>query len=143
MIKELLDGAKALRACRKTDGIDTLDKLVALYKSPQGREFCAKYNYPSREQWNKIAKHWSKDELRRHGIFINEPSLQVVYNPETAVAVNTHLYATFNGADKAHRIIALHGANVTVRAKNYAVFAIESDDSAITNITKDDTCVRL
>ena len=143
MIKELLDGATALGACRKTDGIDTLDKLVALYESPQGREFCAKHNYPSREQWTEISQHWSKDELRQRHIYIDEPELQALYNPGTAVAVGTCLHATFNGADEAQRLIALHGANVTICADNYAVFAVENDGTADVAITKDETCIQL
>lgn len=143
LIKELLDGATALGACRKTDGIDTLDKLVALYKSPQGREFCAKHNYPSREQWTEISQHWSKEELRQRHIYIDEPQAQTVYNPGTAVAVGTCLHATFNGADEAQRIIALYGANVTICADNYAVFAVAKDGTANVSITKDDTSIQL
>ena len=143
LIKELLDGANALGACRKTTGIDTLDKLVALYESPQGREFCAQHHYPSREQWSEIAKHWSKDELRQRHIYIDELTLQVVYNPGTAVVVGSCLHATFNGADEAQRIIALHGAKVTICADNYAVFAVDNDGTADVAITKDSTCVQL
>lgn len=143
LIKELLDGANALGACRKTTGIDTLDKLVALYESPQGREFCAQHNYPSREQWSEIAKHWSKDELHQRHIYIDEPAMQVVYNPGTAVVVGSCLHATFNGADEAQRIIALHGAKVTIFADNYAVFAVDNDGTADVASTKDDTSIQL
>lgn len=143
LIKELLDGATALGACRKTDGINTLDKLVALYESPQGREFCAKHNYPSREQWSEIAKHWSKEELRQRHVYIDEPTLQVAYNPGTAVVVGTSLHATFNGADETQRIIALHGSSITICADNYAVFAVDNDDTADVAITKDDTTIQL
>lgn len=143
MIKDLLDGAIALGACRKTDGIDTLDKLVALYESPQGREFCAKHNYPSREQWTEIAQHWSMEELHQRHIYIDDSQDQNAYNPGTAVVVGTCFHATFNGADEAQRIIALHGANVTICAENYAVFAVDNDGTTDVAITKDDTCIQL
>lgn len=143
MIQELLDGATALGACRKTDGIDTLDKLVALYESPQGREFCAKHNYPSREQWTKISQYWSKDELHRRHIYINEPEPLALYNPGTAVSVGTCLHATFSGADRTQRLIALHGTKATICANNYAVFAVESDNTTDVTISKDGTSIQL
>lgn len=143
LIKELLEGATALGACRKTDGIDTLDKLVALYESPQGREFCSKHDYPSPEQWEEISRHWSREELHRHHIYIYEPEPQTVHNPGTAVAVGTTLHTTFDGADEIQRIIALHHAAVAVRADNYAVFAIDNDDTTEVSITKDNTSIQL
>ena len=145
MIKELLDGAKALGACRKTDGIDTLDKLVALYESPQGREFCSEHNYPSRQQWIHIRAHWGREELRKRHIYVDESNVQCVCNPGMVVAVgaNTCLHATLNNADNAHCIIAIRGAKVTICAENYAVFEVLNDGTADVAITKDETAIQL
>lgn len=145
MIKELLDGAKALGACRKTDGIDTLDKLVALYESPQGREFCREHNYPSAQQWERIRDHWGRDELRKQGIYVDEATVQSVCNPGTAVAVGagTCLHATLSGSDELQRIIAVRGARVTICAEDYAVFEAVNDGTANIAITKDATVVQL
>lgn len=145
LIKELLDGASALGACRKTDGVDTLDKLVELYTSPQGREFCAKHNYPSREQWSRIAEHWSREELRKRNIYVDEPTVQCVSNPGTVVAAGakTCLHVSLDGADNSHRIIAVRGAKVTICAENYAVYEVINDGTADIAITKDSTAVQL
>lgn len=145
MIKELLDGAKALGACRKTDGIDTLDKLVALYESPQGREFCAEHNYPSRLQWIHIREHWGREELRKRNIYVDEPTVQCVSNPGTVVAVGTKtcLHITLNNADNAHRVIAIRGTKVSICAEDYAVFEVVNDGTADIAITKDTTAVQL
>lgn len=145
MIKELLDGAKALGACRKTDGIDTLDKLVALYESPQGREFCAEHNYPIRTQWMRIVEHWGREELRMRNIYVDEPAVRCVCNPGAVVAVgsSTCLHVTLNGADEFHRIIALQGAKVTICAENFTVFEIINDGTADVAITQDSTAAQL
>lgn len=145
MIKELLDGANALGACRKTDGIDTLDKLVALYESPQGREFCARHHYPSRRQWIRIREHWSREKLRERNIYVDEAYVRCACNPGTVVAVGskTCLHVTLNGAEEAQRIIAIRGAKVTICAENYAVYEIINDGTADVAITKDETAVQL
>ena len=51
MITLLLDKARALGACRKTDGVTTLDDLLNLFRSPQGLEFCLRHHFPSHEEF--------------------------------------------------------------------------------------------
>lgn len=146
MIKELLDGATALGACRKTDGIDTLDKLVALYESPQGREFCAKHNYPSREQWLRIGQHWSDEELTKRNLFIDNRYAHILErNPGYIVLVgaSTKAQIVVAGADEKQTIVALHGATASITASYYAVFEMITDGTADVAITKDDTCIQL
>ena len=145
MIKELLEGAKALGACRKIDGIDTLDQLVELYESPQGREFCMERSYPSRQQWTGIRDHWGGEELCKRNIYIDAAGAGCVCNPGTVVAVGseTCLHATLSGADEMQRVIALCGANVTICAENYAVFEVINDGTASVAVTKDATVVQL
>lgn len=146
IIKELLDGATALGACRKTDGVDTLDKLVALYESPQGREFCARHNYPSREQWLGISNNWSIEELTAHNIFIDGASRRgIERNPGYIVLVgaSTKAQILLEGANKKQTIIALHGANVDITAIDYAVFEVLTDDTAHISIYKDKSVIQL
>lgn len=147
LIEELLKGATELGACNKTKGITTLAELVALFTSPQGREFCIKHNYPSREQWRQIADHWSAEELSRYGVYVDLPSdyTETQDNPGTIIAVGetTHIDIRIWGADKLYRIMLMHGATATITASHYAVFDIEAGNGCKYQITKDETARQL
>ena len=146
LIKELLDGATALGACRKTDGIDTLDKLIALYESPQGREFCAKHKYPSREQWIRIKKHWGASELSNRNVYIDNRCAHLIeQNPGTIVLVGaeTRAQLVLSGADEKQTITVLHDATANITASDYAVFEVITDGTANIEISKDDTAIQL
>lgn len=146
MIEELLTNANDLGACGKTAGIDSLDKLVALYESPQGREFCAKHNFPTREQWIRIGQHWGNQELTRHNIYIDSRNAHILErNPENIVLVgaSTKAQVILAGADKKHTIFALHGATVDLIATDYAVFEVVTDGLAHISINKDNTSIQL
>ena len=146
MIKELLDEAGTLGACRLTEGVDTLDKLIALYLSPQGREFCARRRYPTRLQWLRISQHWKNNELRARNIFIDCRDANILErNPGNIVLVgaSTKAQVLLTGADEKQTVIALHGATAVITASDYAVFEVIADDTTQISITKDDTTVQL
>lgn len=145
LIEELLAGAKALGACRKAGGIETLDQLLDLFLSPQGIEFCMNHNYPNRKTWKKIKEHFGEKALTERNIFIDDPIPVLDVNPGTIILVGerTSAYITAEGAEQTQRIIVLHGASAKVGAKNYAVLNLIYDKTARIDYQIDKTSILL
>jgi hypothetical protein len=142
MIQEILDGAKALGACNKTDGITTAEQLASLFFSPQGREFCAKHNYPTLQMWREIKQRIPN--LEDMGIYVDAKDVEVGNREYVAFIGETTGCVSFTNNDCVYHLILQHGAQAEVRAQNYAVYEVLQYDkeSHCTN-TKDNTAIKL
>ena len=141
MIAKILNGATALGACNKTEGITTTEQLAALFFSPQGREFCLKHNYPTLAMWREIKGHIP--DLTKMGIFIDAGAIEVQGKGNIALIGETRAVAKFAGNNYAFHALVLHGAEADIRAENYAVFLVETDSTGKATITKDKTSIQL
>lgn len=141
MIAKILNGAKTLGACRKTDGISTAEQLAALYFSPQGREFCLKHNYPTLAMWQEIKAQIPG--LEEMGIYIDAGAIELRNKENTALVGQTRAVAKFDENNSVFHVLALHGASVRIEAANYSVFEAETDKTGQATINKDKTAIRL
>lgn len=141
MIAKILNGAKALGACRKTDGITTAEQLAALYFSPQGREFCLKHNYPTLPMWQEIKA--TIPNLEDMGIYIDAGAIELQDKETIALVGETRAVAKFDRNNSVFRVMILHGATAEIEATNYSVFEVETDKTGKATIIKDKTAIQL
>lgn len=92
--------------------------LCGFFFSPQGCEFCKSINYPSLEMFRSM-----KGNVESFGVHIEE-NVKAVNEDKAIIGGTAEL--TFQGTDKAYKVIIMHGGNVRIKISNYAVVRIEN-----------------
>ena len=117
-VKDILNKAIGLGACSQSSKATDWKSLVWLFFSPQGCEFCKSINYPSLEMFRSM-----KGNVESFGVHIEENVKAV--NEDKAIIGGTAEF-TFQGTDKAYKVIIMHSGNVRIKISNYAVVRIEN-----------------
>lgn len=117
-VKDILNKAIGLGACSQSSKATDWKSLVWLFFSPQGCEFCKSINYPSLEMFRSM-----KGNVESFGVHIEE-NVKAVNEDKAIIGGTAEL--TFQGTDKAYKVIIMHGGNVRIKISNYAVVRIEN-----------------
>nr|DAP30455.1 MAG TPA: Protein of unknown function (DUF2847) [Caudoviricetes sp.] len=117
-VKDILNKAIGLGACSQSSKATDWKSLVWLFFSPQGCEFCKSINYPSLEMFRSM-----KGNVESFGVYIEE-NVKAVNEDKAIIGGTAEL--TFQGTDKAYKVIIMHGGNVRIKISNYAVVRIEN-----------------
>lgn len=117
-VKDILNKAIGLGACSQSSKATDWKSLVWLFFSPQGCEFCKSINYPSLEMFRSM-----KGNVESFGVHIEE-NVKTVNEDKAIIGGTAEL--TFQGTDKAYKVIIMHGGNVRIKISNYAVVRIEN-----------------
>ena len=142
MIKEIIDKANRLGACRLTEGVTTWEALADLFFSPQGMEFCVSHGFPSPEDWEAMRPHAAN--LREVGVYLDAGAVSYEGDGNIALVGDTQGEIIFNRNDRVSRLLLLNGASAEVYAGDYAVVDILHDEASTDYVvTKDKTVVML
>lgn len=117
-VKDILNKAIGLGACSQSSKATDWKSLVWLFFSPQGCEFCKSINYPSLGMFRSM-----KGNVESFGVHIEE-NVKAVNEDKAIIGGTAEL--TFQGTDKAYKVIIMHGGNVRIKISNYAVVRIEN-----------------
>ncbi len=117
-VKDILIKAVGLGACSQSAKATDWKSLVWLFFSPQGREFCRDNNYPSLDVFRSM-----KGNVESFGVHIEEDVKAI--NEDKAIIGGT-AELTYQGTDKAFKVILMHGGNARIKVGNYAVVRIEN-----------------
>lgn len=117
-VKDILNNAIGLGACSQSSKATDWKSLVWLFFSPQGCEFCKSINYPSLEMFRSM-----KGNVESFGVHIEE-NVKAVNEDKAIIGGTAEL--TFQGTDKAYKVIIMHSGNVRIKISNYAVVRIEN-----------------
>lgn len=117
-VKDILIKAVGLGACSQSAKATDWKSLVWLFFSPQGREFCRDNNYPSLDVFRSM-----KGNVELFGVHIEEDVKAI--NEDKAIIGGT-AELTYQGTDKAFKVILMHGGNARIKVGNYAVVRIEN-----------------
>lgn len=134
MIKGILDSAARLGACDKIDNVGDWGALCSLFFSPQGREFCARHNFPTIEAFRKMARH-----VAPGGVLVDAGVVRRENDDNIALIGDTVAHLTFNDNTKVHKVILMHGATASIEARNYAVIHLVNIGRCPVSIYKDST----
>lgn len=118
-VSELLSMAGSLGACDKSGKATDWKSVCWLFFTPQGREFCAKHNFPSLESFRLI-----KEEVLKYGVYVDSGGIKLSDVENIALVGDTSAELTYSGADVIHRVILMHGAKAVIHASRYAVISV-------------------
>lgn len=105
-------------------GTEDEARVLRLFTSPQGLEFCAKNNWPTLEQmraFDKAKAEWT-------GVYIDAGNI-TLHNPRRAVLIgDTHASLLFDDwAEVKHNVVVVHGATAKIAATHWAVVFAEKN----------------
>ena len=110
--------AKALEcgACKLIESADSIADLVALMKTPQGREFCKEHKFPTLE----ILRQHKKD-IADMNVYVDAGTINVLNTDNVIVAGDTFAKLWYDKTDKPYHVMVMDVAKAIVNAHNYAV----------------------
>ena len=114
--REIKEMALGCGACDLINGAESIADLVALMKTPQGREFCKKYSFPSLD----ILRQHKKD-IADMDVFVDAGTIDVLNVDNVIVAGNTIANMWYDKTDKPYHVIVMEGAKAIVNTHNYSV----------------------
>lgn len=123
-VKEVLNKAVGLGACAQSSKATDWKSLVWLFFSSQGREFCRDNNYPTLEMFRAM-----KGNIEAYGVHVEE-DVKAINENKAIIGGTAEL--TYHGADKAYKVIIMHGASVHLKVGNYAVVRVENISGSFT-----------
>lgn len=106
-------------ACELIKGAESIVDLVALMKTPQGREFCKKYNFPTLDI---LRQH--KDEIAALDVFVDAGNIEINNSDNVIIAGETEAVLRYDSTDKPYHATVMHGAKAKVIAYGYSLCQI-------------------
>lgn len=134
-MEEILKTLHRLNACDVSSQITDIKTAIGVLLTPQGREFALNTNYPT------LAAFRENTAILADMDNVYVDSGTVITDNHNVVAVGNSdvtLYAI--GTDALYHVMAMHGANVKIDARNYAVVTATSIGGNI-EYTNDGTAV--
>lgn len=129
------DIANQLDQCTLFTGNETLEELVKLMFSPQGREFMLSNHFPNMEILRKFKNH----KLEDLKVYIDSGKVYLE-NPGECFAIgNTDIEIKCDKTQK-NNIILMNGAKATIFGFNYSVINVETDNLSNYEIFPHDFC---
>ena len=134
----LLIGARKAGCCKQYQWriitAKSIDDLIHTYKS--GLRFCLANDYPDKEF---IVRHFTKDELHRHGIYIDEQiDTTQAAKRRTIVALGySEGLIEYNDWCE-HRVAVTHTAEVNINARGHTFIIVYIYGKAKVNIHLED-----
>lgn len=135
MIQLIIQQAKRIGACPLIRDIKDNSTLLSSFFSPQGREFCERYNFPSIELFRQIKPEITEDMA----VFVDYGHVQRSNDKDIALIGDTCGELIFDENKTVHKIILMHGAKAIIKASNYAVLLIVNIGGCEVTINKDET----
>lgn len=115
-IQDIRKEARRIHSCELFKGSENEEELIRLFLSPQGQEFCVNNNFPDVATFKETFPH-----AVEHGIYIDKGNIQLTDCAMTVLIGNTHAELAYSDGSKRHEVILMHGASVSINAKDWAV----------------------
>lgn len=130
--------AKKISVCNMFSGEETLEELVELVFTPQGREFMSRFDFPTLS----IFRQFKKYDLQQYGIYIDAGDITLEEVRRVLLVGKTTATLKYSQTE-ANTVCALHGATALIEASGYSVVNVEIDrHSKAREIIKDHAYVR-
>lgn len=119
--RSLFNMAEKYRECCMFNGYETLEQIVALYKSTRGLEFCLRYHFPSIE----MLRLFKNDHPERFGVYIDAGEVIINNSAHKILLIGDTTGKITCTETRRYEIALLHGASAIVNASGWAVVAPE------------------
>lgn len=117
--KDIKNMALACGACELIEEANTIAELVALMRTPQGREFCKVHSFPG---IGILREH--KEELASLNVFVDAGEIELNDVDDAIIAGETTAVIRTKSVDKPYHAMVMHGAKAKVIAYGYSVCQI-------------------
>lgn len=119
IIDDIKQAGAQLGACPLLARAETMDSLLSLLFTPQGREFCSTHNFPSLE----IIRGLDATTAKHNDIYVDSGLVHITARGNMAIVGNTIATIEVDGVhcQELVKIIVMHGAKANIKARNYAV----------------------
>lgn len=131
-LKRVLELANAEGACSKIEDVKTWDGLFSLMFSPQGKEFCVGHNFPTIECFEGAKRK------AENNVFVNAGEIKTESPSNIAIIGRTKAEIIADDNKDICRILAMHGAEVSVKASGYACVSICCTPDCIINVEQNE-----
>lgn len=129
LISQIHKAAQQLGACDRFKGNETLEELISLLYSPQGREFCITHEFPTID----VLRKFKRLGVERYGIYIDAGAIRVSGREHVFLIGDTTASITCHDT-KRYQIYLMHGAFARIEAYNYALVHVEHDTQSIAKV---------
>lgn len=133
LIRQLYNNAKERNCCEKFTGNENLEQLLELFQSPQGVEFCQKYQFPDIE----ILRAFRGMEAIRHGIYIDAGHITLSNVARLTLVGDTVAELRYDDPSKRHEVVLMHGAKAHIEASGYSVVFVTKGGCEVTTEAQD------
>lgn len=106
-------------ACELIAGAESIADLVALMKTPQGREFCKKHSFPTLD----ILRQY-KAELVAMNVFVDAGMIAIEDSDNVILAGETDAVLRYTSTDKPYHAMVMFGSKAKVIAYGYSLCQI-------------------
>lgn len=114
------DKARQMGACDMIDGVETLDGLLAVACTPQGREFCKKHGFPT----IGMLRDADAEVLKASNWFVDAGDIELSDADNVVVAGDTRATLKYSATDRPYHATVMHGAKANILAGGYAVLQV-------------------
>jgi hypothetical protein len=114
--KQVYKEAKRYKACELLKCTEDTTELMSLFFSPQGIEFCAKYNVPSLDAFRRFRGLQSVCG----GFYIDTPIKAKNHHRMALIGNETIAELEYTETEGFH-VVLMHGAKARITASGYAV----------------------
>ena len=114
-VKDIVKSANELGACKISRAMTDWQSAVRVMFSPQGREFCTDYKFPTAQQFRAMP------DLQALGVYVDKGEITIASQGNACIVGDTLATVHITDNTKVHHIIVMHGAKAEIFADNYAV----------------------
>lgn len=140
MTQEIIAKARRLGACGKAGRACGLQGLADLFFSPQGKEFCLDRDFPSLEDFRRLAEG---RDLTQYGFYVDAGQVNLRNQGNAALIGDTRATLMYEGVDRKYTAILMHGAEARVKGRRHAVLEVIRGKGCRAEYDIDNTTVML
>lgn len=132
------DVAQKLRVCTMFHGDETLEELIDKMFSPRGREFIARFDFPTLSVFRQFTKY----DTQSLGVFIDAGDITLTDVQRVMLVGKTRAKLIYTQT-KLNNVVVLRGAEAHIEANGYSVVSVDMDrTSKCRTILNDHAVVR-
>ena len=128
--------ASRLGVCSLFKGSENIDELIRLFGTPQGIEFCGKFNFPDMP----TLRTFRGVQASRLGLYI-DTNISRENLSKVILVGSTVAELTYTDPSKRHQVILMHGAKAIIKASGSAVVFVVNNGGAVEVDTSDNAKV--
>jgi hypothetical protein len=129
--EQIYKEAKRLKSCALMKGTENANELMELFFTPQGTEFCAKFNTPSLEAFRRFRGL----DATRGGFYIDTP-VKAKNLPRVALIGSKTVAELEFTETEGFTVVLMHGAKANITASGYAVVFITNAGGEVCAVQK-------